>query len=421
MAEPKRLGRRLRYDVRGSAGAVLSRALVKSGLSREEFRLAIEDMSALPVPPDMLASFLAGETLPTRDVLLAAEALAGAAWSLDDTDEQLAREAGAATRDRVARTIELASTAVTPDGNAAALDGLQFGVDLLCREYSIQPPEQLIVRAQQRLWQVERQRDARRSIEHQRRLLELGAWLYLLLGALHFDIGDLEAAEIARDTAFHLGTEIGNTELQTWSLETAAYFSVFTKRLREAVDLCVAGQRLTPRGTSAAVATTMQEARARARLHERREAEAALARGYSAIERLPQPAHPEHHFMWDAPKFSYYATTTYGWLQMPKQTERYALETIELFSDSGGPNWWPGRVAGARLDLGVALVQQHRIDEAAHIGNQALAGYGVRTWIMRRARDLHDALSAHTDVPEVREFRQRYELARNASESLITW
>jgi hypothetical protein len=136
---------------------------------------------------------------------------------------------------------------------------------------------------------------------------------------------------------------------------------------------------------------------------------------------MPEPEHPEHHFLFDQPKWTYYATTTYAWLRMPRTTEKYARESIEAFSHAGRPNWWPGRVAGSGLDLALALVQQNRVDEAAAAGNQALQEYGIRSWILRRARDLNQALAPYSDVSEVREFRDRYRLARRSSRQAMDW
>lgn len=110
----------------------------------------------------------------------------------------------------------------------------------------------------------------------------------------------------------------------------------------------------------------MQEARAWARLGDQRAAEQALLRGTSALERLPEPKHPDHHFVFDTDKFAYYAATTYAWLGMAKRTENYALQVIEANRDPRRPNFWPGRVRGALLDLGLVLAKQGRPDEAGH-------------------------------------------------------
>src|SRR5207248_7076583 len=103
--------------------------------------------------------------------------------------------------------------------------------------------------------------------------------LHLLLAALHFDVGEREVAEASRDAALHLGRETRDREVQAWAFETSAYFAIFERRPREAIDLARAGRELAPAGTSAFAAVSMQEARAFARLGDRAAAEAALLRG----------------------------------------------------------------------------------------------------------------------------------------------
>jgi hypothetical protein len=51
---------------------------------------------------------------------------------------------------------------------------------------------------------------------------------------------------------------------------------------------------------------------------------------------------------------------------MAKRTENYALQVIEANRDPRRPNFWPGRVRGAHLDLGLVLAKQGRPDEAGH-------------------------------------------------------
>jgi hypothetical protein len=159
----------------------------------------------------------------------------------------------------------------------------------------------------------------------------------------------------------------------------------------------------------------MQEARAWARLGDRKAAEEALARGLAAIERLPTPQHPEHHFVFDPDKFAYYASTAYAWLGMAAQTEKYASQVIGHNDDPRLRNFWPGRVRGAYLDLALALAKEGRIDEAGQLGTQALEDCVLRSWIMRRATDLHRTLGSHPELPSVKEFEERYLLARQGA------
>jgi tetratricopeptide (TPR) repeat protein len=318
-------------------------------------------------------------------------------------------------------TFELAMHATASDLDQAAIDTLVRAVDRLSREYSTVPPGVLLRRVQQRLWQIDRLLGGRTSLGQHRQLLDAAGWLHILLSVLHYDIGHREAAEASRDAALRFGQESDDAEVQGWAFEAPAYFALFDGRARDAIDLCVAGRQVAPPASSVFVALNMQEARGWARLGDQRPAEEALLRGAAALERRPEPEHPDHHFEFDTDKFAYYASTTYAWLGMATSTEKYALQVMETNKDPRRPNFWPGRVRGAHLDLGLALAKQGRADEAAHEGLEALKGYPPRTWLLRRAADLNQALTEHADVREVQEFEEQYLRARHNGEPKADW
>jgi transcriptional regulator with XRE-family HTH domain len=313
---------------------------------------------------------------------------------------------------RSTETFDLARCATAPDVDPASVDNVHHAVERLNRAYSTVEPGPLLASVQQRLWQVDQLLRGRVTLDQHRDLLEAAGWLHTLLAALHYDLGDREAADVSRNAALHLGREIGNAEIQGWAFETPAWITLFDGRARDAVDLCVAGQQVAPPTSWAFVALNMQEARAWARLGDRRAAEQALLRGTAVLDRLPEAEHPDDHFVFDREKFAYYASTTYAWLGMAKHTERYATEVIR---NSGSPrrrNFWPGRVRGVHFDLGLALAKRGRPDEASNEGLQGLTDYTPRTWVLRRAADLDRALAPHRDVREVQDFHERYIDAR---------
>jgi transcriptional regulator with XRE-family HTH domain len=322
---------------------------------------------------------------------------------------------------QASETFELAMHATASDLDQAAIDTLVRAVDRLSREYSTISPWTLVPRVHRRLWQIDRLLGGRMTLDQHRQLLDAAGWLHILLSVLHYDIADREAAEASREAALRFGQESDDAEIQGWAFEAPAYFALFDGRARDAVDLCVAGQQVAPAASSVFVALNMQEARGWARLGDRRSAEQALLRGGAALERRPEPAQPDHHFEFDTDKFAYYASTTYAWLGMAKSAEKYALQVMESSNDPRRPNFWPGRVRGAHLDLGLALAKQGRPDEAAHEGLEALKGYPPRTWLLRRAADLNQALTEYADVREVQEFDEQYLLARHVGAPKTDW
>ncbi len=316
---------------------------------------------------------------------------------------------------RAAGTFELARHATASDVDPASVENVQQAVERLNRDYSTVEPAVLLARVQQRLWQVDQPVRGRVTLAQYRDLLEAAGWLHTLLAALHYDLGDREAADVSRNAAFYLGRESGNIEIEAWAFETPAYITLFDGRARDAVDLCVAGQRVAPPTSWVFVALNMQEARAWARLGDRRAAEKALLRGTAALDRLPEPENPDNHFVFDRAKFAYYASTTYAWLGMPKHTERYAAQVIRNSGDPHSGHYWPGRMRGAHFDLGLALAKRGRPDEASNEGLQGFAGFTPRTWVLRRAADLDRALTPYRDVGEVQDFHELYIDARRAA------
>jgi tetratricopeptide (TPR) repeat protein len=343
--------------------------------------------------------------------------------AFDEAPQALGLSGNATNRlpTRTEGTFDLSRNATASEVDPASIRSLDDAVDRLSREYSTVPPAPLLTRVQQRLWQIDHLRRSRMTLDQHRHLLETAGWLHILLAILHYDLGDREAAETSRDAALHFGRESENAEIQGWAFETPAYFALFDGRARDAIDLCIAGQDLAPQESSVFAALNMQEARAWARVGDRHAAEEALLRGSAALDQLPEPKHPDNHFVFDKDKFAYYASTTYAWLGMPKNTQRYASQVIEVNRDPRRPNFWPGRVKGAHLDLGLALAKRNRPDEASHEGLQALRDYAPRTWILRRAADLDRALASHSELPEVRDFHERFIEARRAKEPKTDW
>jgi tetratricopeptide (TPR) repeat protein len=315
---------------------------------------------------------------------------------------------------RAGDTFELTRHAAATDIDPTTeLESVERAVHRLSREYSSLSPAVLLPRVQQRLWQIDQALRGRTTHPQHRQLLDASGWLHLLLSVLHYDLGDREAAEAGRDAALYVGRDVGDPVIQAWAFETSAYFAVFEDRPRDALEFLRAGREIAPEQTSVFAALNMQEARAWARLGDRKMAEDALGRGLAAIERLPTPEHPEHHFVFDPEKFAYYASTVYAWLGMATRTETYARQVIGRNDNPRLRNFWPGRVRGAYLDLALALAKEGRTDEAGHLGTQALDDCVLRSWIMRRATDLHRAVASHPDLPSVREFEERYLLARH--------
>jgi hypothetical protein len=83
---------------------------------------------------------------------------------------------------------------------------------------------------------------------------------------------------------------------------------------------------------------------------------------------MPTPSHPEHHFIFDATKLSFYAATCYTWLGEAEWAEEHAKHVISQCLEFPGAARWPMRLAENRVDLGLIAARRGQVDEAAHLG-----------------------------------------------------
>lgn len=139
-------------------------------------------------------------------------------------------------------------------------------------------------------------------------LVVTAGWLSLLLGCLHYDLGEREQAEAARQAAYQAGMQAGHGEMIAWSYELAAWFALTEGRYQDVVDYADAGQQHAGL-TNAMVQLVLQQARGLARLGEQDDVRASLTRGAELLEQLPRAEHPERHFVFDHTKWIFYAAT----------------------------------------------------------------------------------------------------------------
>jgi DNA-binding XRE family transcriptional regulator len=310
---------------------------------------------------------------------------------------------------------ELAQHAEASSIGAGTLESLDRAVDRLCRDYPTTRPALLEVRVRRRLRDVDQLLNGKLTVAQHRHLLVAGGWLATLLATLQFDMGDQEAAERTRDAAFQLGKEGEHQEIMAWTFELLAWFALVDGRLLEAVDHARTGFELAPH-TSAGVQLAVQEARAWSRVGNQSEGEDALRRGGTALTSLPVPSHPEHHFIFDASKLSFYAATCFALLGETDRAEAHAREVIAQSISDDGTVRWPTRLAVARIDLGLVAAQRGELDEAAHLGIMALGSGRVVASTLAWFAELDAALRrGHADLDEVHDFHEQYVLARRSS------
>jgi hypothetical protein len=231
-------------------------------------------------------------------------------------------------------------------------------------------------------------------------------WLSLLSATCLIDLHRFPEAAAHLRTAAQLARETGHAEIAGWCLETRAWQLLTDGDYRRAVDLSLAAQRTAPKGGSAFIQATGQEARAWARLGAGREAREALARADALVEPLPMPDRPEHHYQYDPAKADAYTATTLAWLSDPAAA-RYARGVLGRLDDGAdGPPPRPRRAASARLDLALALTASSELDEAASTTVTAVTSGLLVPSNYWRAQEIMSVLGHHDALPA--ELRQAY-------------
>jgi hypothetical protein len=167
--------------------------------------------------------------------------------------------------------------------------------------------------------------------------------------------------------------------------------------------------------TSAGVQLAVQEAKGWSRLGDARRAEEAMRTAGTVLARLPRPEHPEHHFVFDASKLSFYAATCYTWLGDGEHAREHAAQVISQCLEVPGQVRWPVRLAETRVDLGLVAAREGRIDDACDLGRHALASERKSGSTLGRVVEL-DALlmREHPGVGEVVDLHEQLEAARQA-------
>jgi hypothetical protein len=155
-------------------------------------------------------------------------------------------------------------------GLLAAVDALrvhplQEAADLLYRAYPTASAAELRAQTKQRLAYTSRLLSRRLTLTQHRELFIAVGWLALLLGCVHYDLGEREQAEAPRQAAYQAGLQAGHGEIIAWSYEMAAWFALTEGRYCDVVAYAQAGQQHAGL-TNAMIQLVLQQARGQARL-----------------------------------------------------------------------------------------------------------------------------------------------------------
>ena len=235
------------------------------------------------------------------------------------------------------------------------------------------PADQLLTEGRAWLRRMTELQGQRVTLKQHREILVQAGWVALLVGCVEYDTGNRQAAETTRQAALSLGLEADHGDIMGWAHEIRAWINLTSGDYHGVVAAARAGTEVTPH-SSVAVQLAAQEAKAWARIGDRRQTEVALDRGRRLLDAMPYPENLDHHFVVDPTKFDFYAMDCYRMLADDKMAENLASEVIQASTDFDGKERAPMRLAEARITLGVVAARQGDLDEAIGQGERALHG-----------------------------------------------
>ena len=268
-------------------------------------------------------------------------------------------------------TLELVHRLQTTDADDSTIDGLRIVTDRLCSEYPYLPGDQLLLEGRNWLQRLTTFRGQRLTLAQHREILVLAGWLALLIGCVEYDTGRRHDAETTRRAALSLGAETEHAEISAWAHEMRAWMALTTGDYHGVIAAARNGLDVAP-GHPVAVQLAAQEAKAWARIGDKRQTEVALDRGRSLLDSLPYPENLDHHFIVDPTKFDFYAMDCYRHLGEDSIAETLAESVIQASTDFDGTERAPMRVAEARITQGVVAAREGDLEHAVELGSRAL-------------------------------------------------
>lgn len=276
--------------------------------------------------------------------------------------------ASAATTDD---TLELVQRIRRSDLDRASLDALAIAVERLCSEYTHMPAVDLRREGQAWMGKLVHLLNGRLTLTQHRELLVLAGWLALLIGCVEYDMNDYRSAEATRKAAASLGGEADHAGIMAWSQEMVAWFALTQGRYDQVIAAARAGMEMAPH-EPIAVQLAAQEAKAWARIGDRRQVELALERGRQLLASLPYPDNVDNHFTVDPDKFDFYAMDCYRRAGEDSIATMQAQEVIRKSTAVDGSLRSAMRVAEARTTLAVSAARNGDLERAVELGTTAL-------------------------------------------------
>ena len=265
-------------------------------------------------------------------------------------------------------TLELVHRLQTTDADDSTIDGLRIVTDRLCSEYPYLPSDQLLVEGRNWLQRLTTFRGQRLTLPQHREILVLAGWLALLIGCVEYDSGRRHDAETTRRAALSLGDETDHAEITAWAHEMRAWMALTSGDYHGVIAAARNGLEAAP-NHAVAVQLAAQEAKAWARIGDKRQTEVSLDRGRRLLDSLPYPENLDHHFVVDPTKFDFYAMDCYRLLGEDPLAHTLADAVVQASTDFDGTERAPMRLAEARITLGVVAARDGDLEQAVQLGS----------------------------------------------------
>jgi tetratricopeptide (TPR) repeat protein len=271
-------------------------------------------------------------------------------------------------------TLEIIARLRMSDVSPSTIEAMQIAVERLNCEYARLPSEILVTEGREWLQRLTSLRNGRLTLAQHREVLSLAGEVARLVGCVEYDMGQRQMAEATRRAALTLGNESGNSDVVGWAHEMRSWYTLAQGDFRAAIAAAKAGLEAVGPTHSVAVQLSAHQAKAWARIGDRRQVEVALNRGRTVLEALPYPENLDSHFVIDPAKWDFYTMDCYRHVGEDKLAETYANEVIRSSTDPDGTVRQPMRAAEAHVTLGVVAARQGELETALIEGRKALVG-----------------------------------------------
>jgi tetratricopeptide (TPR) repeat protein len=271
-------------------------------------------------------------------------------------------------------TVELLSRLRASDASASTIDALEITTERLSCEYSHVPSGELLVEGREWLRRLVLLRDGRLTLAQHRKVLSLAGRVALLVGCVEYDMGEIRSAEATRRAALALGNECADSDIVGWAHEMRSWYALTQGQYRAAAAAAETGLAAVGPSHSVVVQLAAHQAKAWARLGDRRRVSAVLERGRTVLEALPYPDNIDNHFVVDPSKWDFYTMDCYRHVGEDQLAKAYAEEVIRSSTGADGRVRRPMRVAEAHVTLGVVAARDGDLEAALSQGRRALAG-----------------------------------------------